>query len=73
MIRLLIKHGADIYASNKNGLNMLHVSAQGEAPVSLAYFLEKGLQIDSRDISGRTPMHHAANIGNGLWIGFAVA
>ena len=52
---------------------MLHVSAQGEAPVSLAYFLEKGLQIDSRDISGRTPMHHAANIGNGLWIGFAVA
>lgn len=52
---------------------MLHVSAQGEAPVSMAYFLEKGLALDSRDISGRTPLHHAANIGNGLWIGYAVA
>jgi ankyrin repeat protein len=70
---LLIKHGADINAANKNGLNMLHVSAQGEAPVSMAYFLEKGLKLDSRDVSGRSPLHHAASIGNGLWIGYAVA
>jgi len=27
LMRLLIKHGADISLENKNGLNMLHVSA----------------------------------------------
>lgn len=73
LIRLLIKHGADLYAENKNGVNMLHVSAQGDQPVSLIYFLEKGLQIDSRDIHGRTALHHAATTGNELWIVYAVA
>jgi len=68
-----MKHGGDIYAENKNGVGMLHVCAQGDQPVSLLYFLEKGLQIDSRDIHGRTALHHAATTGNELWIGYAVA
>jgi palmitoyltransferase ZDHHC13/17 len=38
MIKLLIKHGASINAVNKMGINMLHVAAQGDQPLSLAYF-----------------------------------
>lgn len=30
LIRLLIRYGADINAENKNGVNMLHVCAQGD-------------------------------------------
>ena len=39
MIKLLVKHGANIHAQNKQGINMLHVAAQGDAPVSMGYFL----------------------------------
>ena len=30
LIRLLVKNGADINAVNRQGINMLHVSAQGD-------------------------------------------
>lgn len=30
LIRMLVKHGADVLAINKQGINMLHVSAQGD-------------------------------------------
>ena len=30
LIRMLIKHGADIFMTNKNGLSMIHVAAQGD-------------------------------------------
>jgi len=60
MIRLLVKHGADVHAINRQGINMLHVSSQGDSPVSLAYFLEKGLNINSMDYRESTPLHWAA-------------
>ena len=60
MIRLLVKHGADVRAINRQGINMLHVSSQGDSPVSLAYFLEKGLDINSKDYRESTPLHWAA-------------
>ena len=47
MIRLLVKHGAEINVVNKQGINMLHVAAQGDAPIAIAYFLEKGISINS--------------------------
>ena len=30
LVRMLIKHGADIFMTNKNGLSMIHVAAQGD-------------------------------------------
>ena len=60
LIRLLVRHGADVHAINRQGINMLHVSAQGDSPVSLAYFLEKGLDINSKDFRESTPLHWAA-------------
>jgi len=30
LIRMLVKHGADVLAINKQGINMLHVATQGD-------------------------------------------
>ena len=40
LIHFLVTHGADVHAKNNQDINMLHVAAQGDQPVSLAYFLE---------------------------------
>lgn len=42
----LVAYGADSHATNKFGLNMLHVAAQGDSPVSLYYFKQQGVDID---------------------------
>ena len=47
IVKLLVKHGANVHSLTKAGINMLHVSAQGDQPVSLAFFLEMGLDINS--------------------------
>jgi ankyrin repeat protein len=39
---------------------MLHVGAQGDQPISIAYFLKLGLDINSRDKNNSTPLHWAA-------------
>lgn len=59
LIKLLIRHGADINAKNKFGINMLHVAAQGDQPISLYYFKNKGLDLHSRDDRESTPLHWA--------------
>ena len=60
MIRLLIDSGADVFVVNHQGINMLHVSAQGDSPASLAIFLEHGLDINSRDYRKSSPLHWAS-------------
>jgi ankyrin repeat protein len=30
LIKFMVKHGADIYAKNRQGINMLHVAVQGD-------------------------------------------
>lgn len=52
---------------------MIHVAAQGDQPISLVYFTEKGINVDGKDKSGRTPLHHAAFTGNELFSVFAIA
>ena len=39
---------------------MLHVSAQGDNPASLAYFIKKGMDINVVDERGDSPLHWAA-------------
>jgi len=45
------------------GLNCMHISAQGDQPISLAYFKQKGISVISKDEKGSTPLHWAAYIG----------
>jgi ankyrin repeat protein len=37
----------------------MHVAAQGDQPISLYYFKEKGMDIKSRDHRNSTPLHWA--------------
>jgi len=73
LIKLLIKHGANIFSKNRQGLNLLHVAAQGDQPVSLAFFLQRGLTINSVDIRDSTPLHWAAFSGSELTLSYIIA
>ena len=59
LITLLLGSGADMYARNNFGINVLHVAAQGDQPISLYFFKQKGLDIKSKDNRSSTPMHWA--------------
>ena len=43
IIKLLVKHGANVFVQNKQDINLLHVAAQGDQPISIFYFKELGL------------------------------
>jgi len=60
VIKKLIELGADLKITNKKGLNVLHIAAQGNQPNSLAYFKEKfNENLDSLDSIYSTPLHWA--------------
>ena len=60
IINMLIEAGADIYAENDQGINVLHVAAQGDSPYSLAFFLRHStMTVNCRDKSLSTPLHWA--------------
>lgn len=59
IVSLLIENKANIYAVNKDGLNMLHTAAQGDQAFMLYYFKELGLNVNSKDNRGSTPLHWA--------------
>lgn len=73
MIKILIYHGADVSAVNSEGINMLHVAAQGDQPVSIAYFLRNGLDINFRDKTNSTAMHWAVYSGSDLTLSYIIA
>ena len=73
IVKLLVDHGANIHAITKNGINMLHVSAQGDQPVSLVYFLDKGLDINAQENRGSSPLHWAAFSGSELTLNYIVS
>ena len=52
---------------------MLHVSAQGDNPASLAYFLDKGMDINLVDELGDTPLHWAASNNAEISIQYIIA
>lgn len=58
-IYALLEHGADWRMLNNNGLNMLHVAAQGDTAPPLYLFKTLGLDINSKDKRGSTPLHWA--------------
>ncbi len=55
----LIANGADKFAVNIMGINVMHVAAQGDQPISLYYFKLQGVNLRARDDSGNTPLHWA--------------
>ena len=59
MVKMLIKHGADVHTTNESGENALHMALGAEKPdVQLVEFLlDSGVDINAKDSSGRTPFH----------------
>jgi palmitoyltransferase len=54
----LINNGGDIQSSNNNGLNILHMAAQGNHPNIIIYIIEKFcFNINSLDINGNNALH----------------
>ena len=60
LCELLIANGANIKARNNFGINMLHVAAQGDQPISIYFFKLRGMDLRSKDSRGSTPLHWAA-------------
>lgn len=55
------------------GINVMHVAAQGDQPYSIAYFMGLGLEINSRDKRKSTPLHWAAVSGAELTLTYVIA
>ena len=58
---------------NRQGINVLHVAAQGEQPVSIAYFVQKGLELDSVDKKKSSAVHWAAYSGTDLTLNYLLS
>lgn len=58
-IHSLIENQADYKILNNNGLNMLHVAAQGDTAPPLYLFKNLGLDLNAQDKRGSTPLHWA--------------
>ena len=43
---------------------MVHIAAQGDQPISLAYFKSRGLDLNKKDGKGSTPLHWAAYLAS---------
>jgi|TARA_B110000285_G_C15102152_1_gene605642 palmitoyltransferase ZDHHC13/17 len=52
---------------------MMHVAAQGDQPISLAFFQNLGLNINSKDVKDSTPLHWAAYAGADLALSYIIA
>ena len=59
MIKMLIKHGADVQTTNKSGKNALHIALGAEKPdVHIVKFLlDNGLDMNAKDSCSQTPLH----------------
>jgi ankyrin repeat protein len=61
LIKKLIQLGSNISATNKNGLNIMHISAQGNQATSIAYIKElHNIDVNSLDAVNSTPLHWAS-------------
>jgi hypothetical protein len=59
IIQYLLSLGANPHILSKRKMNMIHLAAQGDQPYGIAYFREKGININERDCDGNTPLHWA--------------
>lgn len=71
LIEKLIEIGGDYKAVNNNGLNVIHMAAQGDQPSSLVLFKEKykmNIQLTDNVLSG--PIHWSAYMGSDISLDF---
>lgn len=64
VLDLLADRGARIDAANDDGFTALHAIAETDQPAPLAWFLARGLDLETRTRHGHTPVQIAAALGN---------
>lgn len=65
IIKLLIENGGDYRLTNKMGLSVLHMAAQGNQPSVIIYFKEKyDLDLNLKDNVGSTVLHWTCYSGS---------
>lgn len=71
LIELLIQHNSEYSNVNYNGLNVIHMAAQGNQPQSIILFKEKyNMNINIIDRLGSTPLHWACFTGSDLVVSY---
>lgn len=63
LLKLLVRHGANVNAFNSAGENVLHIAARKRKLVAIDFLVDAGASISARDHDGLTPLHVAAHCG----------
>ncbi|EAR94876.1 DHHC zinc finger protein (macronuclear) [Tetrahymena thermophila SB210] len=71
--RYLISQGSNALLVNKNGLNVLHIAAQGDQPISICYFDSLGVDLNLTDHKGGTALHWACYLGSENAVNYLVS
>lgn len=73
LIKLFLQYGANLKAVNKQGINMMHVAAQGDQAYSLTFFKSMGVSLKEKDGEHSTPLHWACFAGSDTAIYYLLA
>lgn len=63
LVQFLESFGGNLYQTNAHGMNIMHIGAQGNQPVSIIFAAERGIKITTLDNKAGTPLHWAAFYG----------
>ncbi len=59
-INELLDRGADIESTDENGMSLLHIALKYESDIEIVeYLVQKGINIESRDYLGNTPIMYS--------------
>lgn len=73
LVKLLVRCGADVHVRNKQGINMLHVAAQGDQAFSLTFFHQQGVPLAETDGEKSSALHWACFAGSDTAIYYLLA
>ena len=71
--QMLIQNGADPHLKDSDGYSLLHYAAQGGTTFIMNKLLSLGLEINSKDLNGKTPLIVAIEENNSKAVKFLMS